>query len=111
VLVYGVVSAITGQAVELFRDRGEAEAFVAEVEQDEPDTAAVLSVEFDQAPNQPSGMCLSRPPWCDGLWPNRARQGHRHRLEATEGPALCGPGANALRGDREMPLAPSTLRD
>jgi hypothetical protein len=54
VLVYGVVSANTGQAVELFPDREQAEAFIAEVEQDEPDTAALLSVvalEFEQAPN------------------------------------------------------------
>jgi hypothetical protein len=54
VLVYGVISANTGQAVELFRDREQAEAFIAEVEQDEPETAALLSVvalEFEQAPN------------------------------------------------------------
>jgi hypothetical protein len=39
VLVYAVVSAETEQAVELFPDREQAEAFIAEVEQDEPDTA------------------------------------------------------------------------
>jgi len=54
VVVYGVVSAETEQAVELFPDREQAEAFIAEVEQDEPETAALLSVtvlEFEQAPN------------------------------------------------------------
>jgi hypothetical protein len=39
---------------ELFLDREQAEAFIAEVEQDEPETAALLSVvavELEQAPN------------------------------------------------------------
>jgi hypothetical protein len=44
-LVYGVVSAETEQVVELFRDREQAEAFIAEVEQDEPETVALLRVE------------------------------------------------------------------
>jgi hypothetical protein len=45
VLVYGVVSSRTEQAVELLPTREEAEAFTAEVEQDEADLAALLRVE------------------------------------------------------------------
>jgi len=54
VLFYGVVSAQTEKVVEFFPNWEEAEALIAEVEQDEPDTAALLSVtvlEFEQAPN------------------------------------------------------------
>jgi hypothetical protein len=53
-LFHGVVSAVTEQAVELFADQKQAEAFIAEVEQDEPDTAALLSgtaLVFEQGPN------------------------------------------------------------
>lgn len=42
---FGVVSADTEQVVEFFPDRDQAEAFIAEVEEDEPETAALLRVE------------------------------------------------------------------
>ena len=51
---YGVVSSQTETALELFLEREQAEAFIAEVDPDEPETAALLSVmalEFAQAPN------------------------------------------------------------
>jgi hypothetical protein len=54
VLFYGVVSAQTEKAIELFLERDQAEAFIAEVAEDEPELAALLSVrvlEFEQAPN------------------------------------------------------------
>lgn len=44
-LFHGVVSAQTEEALELFLDREQAEAFITEVEQDEPETAAKLRVE------------------------------------------------------------------
>jgi hypothetical protein len=43
--VHGVVSSQTETAFELFLERERAEAFVAEVEKDEPETAAGLTVE------------------------------------------------------------------
>jgi hypothetical protein len=43
--VYGVVSSETETALELFVEREQAEAFVAEVEADEPETAASLRIE------------------------------------------------------------------
>jgi hypothetical protein len=45
VLVYGVVIAQTKKAFELLPTREAAEAFIAEVEADEPELAAVLRVE------------------------------------------------------------------
>jgi hypothetical protein len=45
VLAYAVVSAVTAKAVDLFLEREQAEAFIVEVEQDEPGTAALLSIE------------------------------------------------------------------
>jgi hypothetical protein len=42
---YAVVSAQTETALELFLEREQAEAFIAEVEADEPETAAGLRVE------------------------------------------------------------------
>jgi hypothetical protein len=44
-IFYGVVSEETETALELYVDRADAERFIAEVEQDEPDTAARLHVE------------------------------------------------------------------
>ena len=44
VFVYAVVSAVTEKAVELFLERERAEAFLADVERDEPETAALLRV-------------------------------------------------------------------
>ena len=44
-LVYGVVGKLTEKAVELFVMRERAEAFLADVERDEPETAALLRVE------------------------------------------------------------------
>jgi hypothetical protein len=44
-LVFGVVSSQTDTALELFLEPVLAEAFIAEVEGDEPDTAALLRVE------------------------------------------------------------------
>jgi hypothetical protein len=43
-LVYAVVSAVIQKAVDLFLKRQAAEAFTSEVERDEPETAALLSV-------------------------------------------------------------------
>jgi len=63
VTFYGVLSANTEQAVDLFRDREQAEAFIAEVEQDEPETAALLSVvalEFEQARTSPAESPFAR---------------------------------------------------
>jgi hypothetical protein len=57
VLVYGVVSAETEQAVELFLEREQAEAFIAEVEQDEPETAALLRVETIEADGFSASTC------------------------------------------------------
>jgi hypothetical protein len=45
VLVYGVVSSQTEKAIELLPTREQAEAFIAEVEADEPELAALLRVE------------------------------------------------------------------
>jgi hypothetical protein len=45
VLVYGVISTVTEKAVALLPTRGEADAFIGEVEADEPDLAALLRVE------------------------------------------------------------------
>ena len=45
VLVYGVVSAQTDEALELFVRREDAERFVEEVRDDEPELAEPLSVE------------------------------------------------------------------
>jgi hypothetical protein len=45
VIFFGVVSSQTEKALELFLERERAEAFIAEVEQDEPETAALLRVE------------------------------------------------------------------
>lgn len=42
---YGVGSSQTETALELFLEREQAEAFIAEVEADEPETAAGLTVE------------------------------------------------------------------
>ena len=50
---FGVVSSQTEVALELFVERERAEAFVVEVEADEPETAALLrveAVEFDFRP-------------------------------------------------------------
>jgi hypothetical protein len=50
--MYGVVSAQTEKALELFLEREQAEAFIAEVERDEPGLAAELSleeIEFEQS--------------------------------------------------------------
>jgi hypothetical protein len=44
-LFFGVVSSQTEKALELFLERERAEAFIAEVEKDEPETAALLRVE------------------------------------------------------------------
>jgi hypothetical protein len=52
--VFRVVSAETESAVELFLEREQAEAFIADVAGDEPATAARLTaepVEFEQSPN------------------------------------------------------------
>jgi hypothetical protein len=55
VLVYGVVSAQTVQAVELLPTREQAERFVAEVEADEPDLAGLLRVEaFELGASSPN---------------------------------------------------------
>jgi hypothetical protein len=54
VLFYGVVSAQTEKAFAFFLEEEQAEAFIAEVEGDEPELAALLSVatvEFEKAPN------------------------------------------------------------
>ena len=45
VLVFGVISAMTEKSVDLLLTREEAEAFITEVEGDEPDLAALLRVE------------------------------------------------------------------
>jgi hypothetical protein len=45
VVVYGVISAVSEKSVELCLTREEAQAFIAEVEEDEPELAAVLRVE------------------------------------------------------------------
>jgi hypothetical protein len=45
VLFYGVVSTQTEKAIELFLEREQAETFIAEVDEDEPDLAALLRVE------------------------------------------------------------------
>jgi hypothetical protein len=45
VLFYGVVDARTEEAVELLLTREAAEAFIADVEGDEPDVAALLRIE------------------------------------------------------------------
>jgi hypothetical protein len=45
VLVYGVISTVTEKAVALLPTRGEADAFIGEVEADEPELAALLRVE------------------------------------------------------------------
>jgi hypothetical protein len=45
VLVYAVISAVTEKSVGLLPTREEAEAFIAEVEADEPQLAALLRVE------------------------------------------------------------------
>ena len=44
-IFFGVVSSKTESIVELFLERAQAEAFIAEVEQDEPETAALLNIE------------------------------------------------------------------
>jgi hypothetical protein len=44
--VFGVVSSLSETAFELFLERERAEAFIAEVEDDEPETAALLRVEL-----------------------------------------------------------------
>jgi hypothetical protein len=44
-LVYGVISAVSEKSVDLCLTREEPEAFIAEVESDEPKLAAVLRVE------------------------------------------------------------------
>jgi hypothetical protein len=44
-LFYGVVSLTTESVVEFFLEREQGERFVAEVESDEPDTAAELRIE------------------------------------------------------------------
>jgi len=44
-LFFGVVSEQTEVAFEFFLERERAEAFIAEVEKDEPETAALLRVE------------------------------------------------------------------
>jgi hypothetical protein len=53
-LLHGVVSSRTETAFELFLEREQAEAFVAEVEQDEPETAATLSVEAVELETHPN---------------------------------------------------------
>jgi hypothetical protein len=56
VVFYGVVSTNTEAVVEFFLEREQAEAFIAEVKDDEPETAALLSVEpveFGPPSNQP----------------------------------------------------------
>jgi hypothetical protein len=63
-LFHGVVSPKTQSIVEFFLEREQAEAFLAGVEQDEPDTAALSSVvalEFEQASNEPAGGTWARP--------------------------------------------------
>jgi hypothetical protein len=45
VLVYGVVGAQTEKAVELYPTLEQAESFIADVEADEPELAALLRVE------------------------------------------------------------------
>lgn len=50
-VVYGAIGALTEKAVEVFLEREQAEAFVAEVERDEPQTVALLTVE----PIEPMG--------------------------------------------------------
>jgi hypothetical protein len=45
VLMYGVVSSQIEKTIDLFATRREAEAFIAEVEADEPDLTDLLSVE------------------------------------------------------------------
>ena len=54
-LVYSVVSKLTEKAVELFSEREQAEAFIVEVERDEPETAALLRIE----PIEPDGCSAS----------------------------------------------------
>ena len=44
-LVYGLVSAQSEKAIELLPSREAAEAFIAKVERDEPELAALLRVE------------------------------------------------------------------
>ena len=54
-LVYGVVSAVTGKAVELFLEREPAEAFIADVEQDHSETTALLGVAPVELTASPTG--------------------------------------------------------
>jgi len=44
-LFYGVVNKETESVVEFFLEREQAEAFIAEVEQDEPEMAALMRIE------------------------------------------------------------------
>lgn len=44
-ILFGVISSLTEKAVEIFLDHERAEAFIAEVEEDEPAAAALLRVE------------------------------------------------------------------
>jgi hypothetical protein len=44
-IFYGVASAVTKKTVALFLEREHAERFLADVETDEPETAALLRVE------------------------------------------------------------------
>jgi uncharacterized protein with GYD domain len=51
VVFYGVVDSDGESVIEFFATRGEAEAFIAEVESDEPEMAATFrieAVEFEQ---------------------------------------------------------------
>jgi hypothetical protein len=54
VLLYGVVSSQTEEALELFLEREQAEAFIAEVERDGPETAAALRVELVELETSPN---------------------------------------------------------
>ena len=50
----GVVSSQSEEALELFLEREQAEAFIAEVEEDEPETAAGLPVELVELETSPN---------------------------------------------------------
>ena len=53
-LVYAVVSAATEKSVGLLPTRHEAEAFIAEVEADEPELAALLRIEKVELGERPA---------------------------------------------------------
>jgi hypothetical protein len=67
VLVYGVISAVTEKSVDLCMTREEAEGFIAEVETDEPELAALLRVEEIELGYSGSGGPVFRTAPASGL--------------------------------------------